>query len=248
MKKLIYLFSISFVMILLTSCFKDLDNWYTETAGYDGRYAVAVTCEEYDDDNLTIEDGEELMIYNSAANVANEIIIDTHIADGYAIKGKFNVSGSPADFRGTAESPNVIYSSAISNANNYYFIYNGNYYLPSQFGAPDELGEEYEGIQLYSRLTLESGRITSLGATTIGGNKSDGLDIKITAYTDEFIVESYQTPQDTWADINEPELAWRIKAGTRMNADGWEEHWTFNGYRYTGYPEDIGATVPVIVN
>ena len=247
MKKLIYLFSISFVMILLTSCFKDIDNWYTETAGYDGWYTVAVTCEEYDDDNLTIEDGEDFMIYNSAANVANEIVIDTHIG-GLAIKGKFNVSGSPADFKGTAESVNVLYSSELINANNYYFFYDGNPYTPSQFGSPDELGEEYEGIQVYSRITLESGKITPLGATTIGGNKSDGLNLKITAYYDEFIVESYQTPQETWDSPDEPELAWRIKAGTRKNADGWEEHWSFDGYRYTGYPEDVGSPVPVIQN
>ena len=247
MKKLIYLFSISFVMIFFTSCFEEIDNWYTETAGYDGRYQVAVSCDEYDDDNLAIEDGEELMIYNSAANVANEIIIDTHVA-GYAIKGKFTVSGSPADFKGTAESVNVLYTSELINSNNYLFIYNGNYYTPSGFGPPDELGEEYEAVQLYSRITLESGKITSLGATTIGGNKSDGVNLKITCYFDEFMIESYETPQDTWDLPDVPELAWRIKAGTRKNKDGWEEHWSFNGYRYTGYPEDIGAPVPVIEN
>ena len=46
MKKLIFVLSASLLMMSFTSCFKEIDNWYTETAGYDGRYSVAISCEE----------------------------------------------------------------------------------------------------------------------------------------------------------------------------------------------------------
>jgi len=233
------------MMLLLTSCFEKIDNWYTNTAGYDGRYVVAVTCEEYSDDDTTIEDGEELMIFNSAANIANEIIIDTQIAD-IAIKGKYKVNGDPANFTG-AESLNLNYGSDITDNNHYYFIYNGRYYTPSGFGSPDELGEEYDAVQEYVSISLVNGKITPKGATTIGGNKSDGVELELILYTDEMVIESYQTPQDTWGNPNVPELSWRVKAGTRQKAEGWEEHWTLKGYRYTGYPEDDPHTQPPII-
>jgi hypothetical protein len=65
-------------------------------------------------------------------------------------------------------------------------------------------------------------------------------------YFDYLVIESYETPQDTWSDPATPEYAWRIKEGSRVNADGWEEHWTLSGYRYTGLPEDLGNKPPII--
>jgi hypothetical protein len=232
-------------MVGFTSCFEEIDNWYTNTESYDGRFVVSKTCEEYSSDDTAIEDAEEVMIYNSAANVANEIIVDTHIA-GFSIKGKFGVTGSSAEFK-AGEPVNNISRVEEVNDDDMYIIFGGNYYYPSDLGDPEELGEEYDGVQLYARLSLEEGKITPKGATTIGGNQSDGVYLNITLYSDYFVVESYETPQDTWDDPTIPELAWRIKEGSRENADGWEEHWTLEGYRYTGLPEDIGALPPIIV-
>ena len=248
MKKLLYVLSISSMMLLLTSCFEKIDNWYTNTAGYDGRYTVALSCEEYDDDNTVIEDGEELMIFNSAANIANEIIIDTHIA-GIAVKGKYKVNGDPSNFVGAGNSLNLYYTypDEITNDNHYRFIYEGDDYAPSQFGSPDELGEEYEAIQYYASIVLESGKIVPKGATTIGGNKSDGVKVELVIYTDELVIESYETPQETWANPSEPELGWRVKAGSRRISEEMTEHWTLEGYRYTGYPEDDPHTQPPVI-
>ena len=244
-------------MMFCASCFEEKDNWYTNTSSYDGRFSVAITCEDDEYYDQVIENGYELWIYNSAANVADEIIIDTHIAanldddeEGYSIKGKFKITGSPADFKGTATSSNLYIGSEVSDANNYYFYYPGyGFFLPSKWGDADadEVGEEYQGYQIYARITLEKGNITSQGKTTIGGNKSDGVYMKVTTYCDEVIIEGIETPKETWEHPARPEYAWRVKEGSRKNAEGWEEHWILDGYRYTGFPEDDPNIKPPII-
>ena len=234
MKKIIFL-CVS-VSMMLTSCFKEIDNWYTNTSGYDGRYSIAVTCEEDPNMNLAIEDGENLMIFNSAANVADEIIISTHL-DDEPVKGKFKISGSPADFKGAAKVLNIGLGTAITTANLYYGLNANGALTAPPSGNPGSAGLERNGYQFYAQLSLDKGQITPLGKTTIGGNKSDGVLIKVTLYNDYLVYESYQTPPP-WANDNVPEFAWRVKAGSRRNDDGEELHFTLDGYRYTGFPED----------
>jgi hypothetical protein len=178
------------------------------------------------------------MIYNSAANVADEIIMDTYIA-GSHVKGKFKISGNPAGFKGENKSVNLALAATISTANLYYSFSSTGALANPPTTKPASAGLEIDGIQYYARVALESGSITPNGKTTIGGNKSDGVLLKVTMLHDYLVYESYQTPQDGWANPNIPEFAWRVKAGSRENADGDEEHWTIDGYRYTGYPEDV---------
>ncbi len=243
MKKISYI-SILFVMMLMASCFEESENWYTNTATFDGRYVVAQTCEEYDSDNTVIEDGDELMIYNSASNVENEIIIDCHIA-GLPLKGKFNVTGGSADFS-AADTVDNIERTAFG-SRDCQIISEGSFYAISAIGTPTGLGEEYDGIQYYARLSLTSGKVIPEGANTIGGNVSDSVYLSVIAYSDYFVVESFELPEDEWALPDTPEYDWRIKDGSRSNADGYEEHWGLSGYRYTGFPEDDPTTVPPIV-
>lgn len=247
MRKLAYI-GISSLVLLFTSCTEEIDNWYTSTAAYDGRFVIAATCEEDDDDNTTIADGEEMMIYNSAANIANEIIVDVHVADGFPVKGKFNVSGDAREFTATTPVDNISRSAGLSD-DDFYVLEDGTpVAYPSDLETPASAGIEYDGIQLYARVSVEMGKIVPDGATTIGGNVSDSVYVETTMYADYLTIESYQTPQDTWEDSTIPEFAWRIKDGSRTNAAGWEEHWTFSGYRYTGFPEDGNPSVPIIEN
>jgi len=266
MRKITIIISTSVAMMfMLASCFEEIENWYTNTSNYDGRYDVGITCEEDEDYNTVIRDGIQLMIYNSAANVADEIIIETNVAvvineykdgdftirelvdEGYHVKGKFKITGNSSSFKGSGAVWNL-YSNPNLAAGEYLIIFAGRYYwYTNTFFDDGDVGEEFEAIHLYSRLSMEESKITPMGATTIGGNKSDGLNMKITTYCDHLIVESYPTSQDTWADPNVPEYAWRVKEGSRKNADGWEEHWTFTGYRYTGYPEDDPNILPPII-
>jgi len=239
MKKIIYLLCISATMTL-TSCFEKLDNWYTETAAFDGRYVVATSCEEYSSDDTSIADGNEAMIYNTAANVKDEIWIETTVA-GEPIKGKFKISGDASDFKGIAPE--------VENANNGGTIlidtdYGWAPFTPSYAGyfrVPTAAGQVNDGVQLYTRVTLVEGKVIPKGATTIGGNVSDSVYVKTVMHHDYVQFVSYQLPKEEWADPDVPEFGWQLKAGsnTPADADGWDETWTLAGYRYTGFPEDM---------
>jgi hypothetical protein len=263
MKKIKYFLALFLITGLLSSCFDKIDNWYTNTSKYDGRYVVGTVCEEDDDYNVDIKYGYELWITNSAANIEDEIIIDTHVAiivteekdgdfevaeiedTGYAIKGKFKITGDPSRFQGGGIVPNLYSNSELTDGE-YYLMIDGHYYDPSDL-EDDDVGEEFDAIHLYARLSMEEGKITPQGAKTIGGNTSDAVSMKITTYCDYLVVESYTTPQVDWSDPAVPEYAWRVKEGSRKNADGWEEHWTLDGYRYTGFPEDNPNIKPPII-
>jgi len=260
MKKIKYYFALIFVPLLFTSCFEKLDNWYSNTAGYDGRFVVATTCDEYSDYDQTIRYGNELWIYNSAANVQNQIIFDSYIAidteggTSYRVKGKFDVEGNTSDFKATNSASNIGSEWAIGNPlgllndDEFYVVDDDGNPIdyPSDLPTPAGLGEEYPGIQLYSRISIDEGKIIPKGATTIGGNVSDSIYFAITAYSEYLTFESFQLPEDKWVVPGVPDFAWRVKDGSRVNADGWEEHWKLAGYRYTGFPEDNPATKPPI--
>ncbi|SBV93673.1 conserved exported hypothetical protein [uncultured Dysgonomonas sp.] len=232
MKKIFYILSV-FAALMFTSCLQEKDNWYSETAALDGRYVVATSCAEYSDDDTSIEDGEEVMIYNSAANVNDEIWIDTHVA-GTAVKSKFKITGDASGFKGvTAESSNV---STLSS----YIYVNGGFYNPATYTKPTAVGQLIGGIQVYSRVTLVEGKVTPKSATTIGGNVSDGVYIKVITHNDYVQFIGVLVPEKDWTVPGVPEFVWQLKEGsnTPADSDGMDETWTLEGYRYTGYPED----------
>ena len=271
MKKLVYILGILSIMVYFTSCFKEKDNWYTNTFKYDGRFSVAQTCDVrgeltdilFEDDyffedgvpatdysDVAIEDGAELMIYNSAANVEDEIIVDMHIAGHHYIRGKFKITGEPSNFRGTGIANNIFSNLDEIADLEYWFMDNEEiddwtstflYYI-----KPVDEGTEFDFLQLYTRFSLDEASITPDGET-ISGNPSDAVTVKITAYHDYLTVESFQTPAATWVKPDVPEYEWRIKEGSRRNADGEEEKWTLKGYRYTGYPEDDPNLLPPVI-
>lgn len=232
MKKILYLLSI-FAILMFTSCMEEKDNWYTETSTLDGRYVVATTCEEYSSDNTTIEDGEEAMIYNSAANVKDEIWIQARVA-GATIKGKFKITGDASDFKGVDANVANVKSST------FYILVDGDFYNPATYKKPTAVGQLVDGIQLYTRVTLVEGKVIPKGATTIGGNVSDSVYVKTVMHHDYIQYIGYQTPEDTWKVAGVPEFAWKVKEGSNTPADndGMNETWTLSGYRYTGMPED----------
>lgn len=220
------------------SCLEEKDNWYTETAALDGRYVVATTCEEYSDDDTSIEEGGEAMIYNSAANVKDEIWIDTKVA-GAAVKAKFKITGDASGFKGaTTEAKNVNSGSLLIDTDAGLAPFTDAY--ASYFRVPTAAGQLNDGIQLYTRATLVEGKVVPKGATTIGGNISDGVSIKMVMHHDYIQFISYLLPEEEWEDPSVPEFAWQLKEGsnTPADSDGMDETWTLEGYRYTGYPED----------
>ena len=237
MKKIIYLFSILSIIVVFSSCNEELDNWYTETTSYDGRFVVATTCEEYSSDNTTIADGLELMFYNTADNVANELWLDTEVA-GQHIKGKFKFTGEPSDFTSAVTVDNIASDSYLIDTDYGPAPFSSSY--ASYFRVPTAAGQLNDGIQLYTRITLLKGKILPNKATTIGGNTADSVYVKTIMHHDFMQFESYETPQVDWEDPEVPEFAWRAKPGTNTPATAadWDENWTLAAYRYTGMPED----------
>lgn len=223
--------------MFFSSCDNDIENWYSATFDYSGRFVVATACEEYDSDNTAIEDGLEVLIYNTAANVADEIWLDFHIA-GLPQKGKIKLNGTSQEASGTATVENISSSEYYIDTDYGLAPFDPGY--EGYFRVPESAGELNEGIQLYTRMTLESLKILPKAATTIGGNTADSVYIKVKLHHDYMQFESYQTDPETWADPDVSEYAWAIKPGTNTpaDADEWDENWTLAGYRYTGYPED----------
>lgn len=233
MKKIIYLASIFSVALMFTSCFEKIDNWYTETSPYDGRFVVSATCEEYSSDDVPLSAGMEMWIFNTAKNTANEIWIDHLSIAGHDIKARLNITGDASNFNTAVD------TELEEDAGTYVLNDNGSLgsYPPA---APASAGLKKNCITLYTRIKVDSAFISKAAATTPGGNKSDSLYVKTTLFHDGFELESYQKDASTYA--------WRVVEGSLGNKDGWEEHWTMSGYRYTGFPEDIGKKPPIVEN
>ncbi|MDR0415083.1 MAG: hypothetical protein LBH84_06675 [Prevotellaceae bacterium] len=237
MRKLIYITCI-LAAAVFTSCQKEMSNWYSETFDYSGRFVVATTCDEYEDDNTTIEDGVEVLIYNTAANVGNEIWLDFSAAASPQ-KGKFKVTGTPAESLCTETAENISSHSYYIDTDYGLAPFDPSY--AGYFRVPTAPGEANDGIQLYTFITLDTLKILPGAATSIGGNVVDSIYIKVTLHHDYMEFESREKPVDEWDDPAIPEYEWVVKpnSNTPADADDWDEHWTLAGYRYTGYPEDM---------
>ncbi|MDR0687062.1 MAG: hypothetical protein LBF55_00050 [Prevotellaceae bacterium] len=237
MRKFTYALSV-FACAVFASCDKEMDNWYSETFSYAGRFVVATACDEYDDDNTAIEDGLEVLIYNTAANLSDEIWLDFSVA-GLPQKGKLKVTGASAEAVGTTTVENVSSHSYYIDTDYGLAPFESNY--AGYFRVPTAAGEFNDGIQLYTRITLDNLKILSGAATSTGGNVADSIYLRVTLHHDYMQFESRQTDSENWADPNVPEYEWAVKPGSNTPADAadWDEHWTISGYRYTGYPEDM---------
>jgi hypothetical protein len=224
----------------LSSCQNEIDNWYSEAFDYSGRFVASTTCEEYSDDDTSIKDGNEILIYNSAANVKNEVWIDAQVA-GAHMKGKFTLSGDASSFTSASGTAKNVNSSVYYIDTDYGLVPFSSSYA-NYFREPTAAGQINDGVQLYTRITLEEGKILAKSATTIGGNVSDSVYIKCVLHHDQVQFVSHAIPDYLWETPGVPEYEWKLKENSNSfdaewDAD-WDEHWTLSGYRYTGYPED----------
>ncbi|GAP72379.1 hypothetical protein SAMD00024442_3_103 [Candidatus Symbiothrix dinenymphae] len=232
MKKLRYMMSIV-VCMALVSCENEIDNWYSETFDYSGRFVVGGTCEEYNADDFSVSDGLEVQIYNTAANIANEIWIEGYVVQAdepFHFKGKFKITGTPEHFTSTdAVVVNAAYAGQQLIAPGVPF---GNAGYAGYVPVPTASEERTWGVQWYARLTLVEGGIFPKAATTIGGNTADSVYLKLAMHYDP--IEYVSTPDLEWKF--DPTS---VIAPTTVPDDDEAEHWILTGYRYTGYPEDM---------
>ncbi|MDR2466579.1 MAG: hypothetical protein LBD35_04225 [Prevotellaceae bacterium] len=214
---------------LILSCQRELDNWHSETFDYSGRFVYA-----QEDAGLHIEDGYEIHIYNSSANIASEIWIDD--ASGlFPFKGKFKVTGAPADFSGEK----------TKNEKATLQFFNGSRYVnftqasALAYRRPTAAGQRLDGYAEYAHVTLDAGKIIPNGATTIGGNRSDSLYLKISLHSSETEFVSYEIDSKLWTVPGVPEYEWKHDPDIDRHDPDADESYELKGYRYTGYPEDM---------
>jgi hypothetical protein len=218
------------------SCDNELKNWNSATYEYDGRYVVASVCREKPSKNAIIEKGNEIYLYNTATNAANEIWLED-VSGKFPLKCRLQLNGNAAGFSGTA---------TVENTRSGYFIYSaeaGAYVEfiaanAGDFPVAEAAGRSCDGVQEYVRITLEEGKIQPASATTVGGNISDGIYLAFTLHTDNVKFVSYELPAEEWSEPDKPEYGWQLVPGSNVADPGKDEHWTLTGYRYTGYPED----------
>lgn len=231
MRNLVYIIS-AFICIAFTSCFEDKDNWYTNTSALDGRYVVGGTCEEYDDDNFSVQDGLEVRIYNTASNAADEIWIDGYLVqwgDRFPFKGRFKIQGTQEKFTSTdivvineAYTGQQLINPGVPFGDSGYVSY-----VPK----PTVAGQKTWGLQWYARMTLVEGGIFPKAATTIGGNVSDSIYLKFAMHYDP--IEYVSNSDLNW--VFDPTSV--VDPTSAPDATS-SEHWVLSGYRYTGFPED----------
>ena len=210
-----------FVVISFSSCQKELENWYSETASYDGRFIFKLMSEDM---NETIVDygGYEIQIYNTAENVPNVVWMDDH-EDMFPLKNKFELTGNASSFKSATEDftqlSNNIYSTDV---------------LPTP--APTAAGQTVTKNKGYIRTAVLEGKIIPGAAKSIGGNASDSLYIKIKLYSGTATYTSYEVAKELRADPKVPEFKWKFSSATRDPE--LDEVYVIGGYRYTGMPED----------
>lgn len=221
MKNLIVLISAFFsCAMFLSSCHEDVDNWDSATLDYSGRYVIKLLSEDGQEVYLDY-DGTEIQIYNTAANVANEIWLDDMKAL-FPLKSKFFLEGTPAGF----SSAQLAYEQLTDN------LYS--YELPGD--TPEADGESVTEERYYLRAAIYDRKITKGGYTTKGGNLTDAISFKIKIYSGTATFTSYILPESEWASPTTPEYAWKQES-VQYDPE-LDETYLVEGYRYTGFDED----------
>lgn len=220
MKKIGLYVTISSLILIFSSCMKELDSWNSETFEYSGRFIYKLMSEDMQD---TYVDGSEIQIYNTADNVQNIIWLDDH-EDVFPLKSKFQLTGDATSFKSSSDDFTKLDNNIYSTED-----------LPSP--APTAIGQTVtEDEKWYIKATLLEGKIIPGAATSVGGNVTDSLYIKIKLYSGTATYTSYEIPEALRADPKVPEFKWRFTSATHDPA--MDEVYVIGGYRYTGMPED----------
>jgi|AGTN01.1.fsa_nt_gi hypothetical protein len=222
MKKIIYLLNILCVAIAFSSCQEDLEIWNSETLEYSGRFVFKLMSEDMQDTYVDYE-GYEIQIYNTAENVANVIWMEDH-GDIFPLKSKFELTGNALSFKSATEDFSQLPDNILSTED---------YPTP----APTAAGQTFiEDEKEYIRASILEGKILPGAATSIGGNSTDSLYIKIKLYSGTATYTSYEIAEALRADPAVPEFRWRFTSATHDSS--MDEIYVIGGYRYTGMPED----------
>ncbi|MDR0560137.1 MAG: hypothetical protein LBG92_08190 [Prevotellaceae bacterium] len=237
MMKNISFYLLTCITLSFAACNDEVESWNSATFDYAGRFVVSATCREKPSKDILIDKGNEIYIYNSAANVADEIWIDD-VLGKIPLKCKFRLNGSPASFSSVAVAENI---------KSLYYIYNnvsGKYVKftsdnKEDFPVATAVGQTAAGISEYIRASIQEGKILPKLATSPGGNVTDSVYVSFVLQSETVDFVSELVPEIDWKTPGVPEYGWKVKDGTNVPAPDLTENWVVSGYRYTGYPEDM---------
>lgn len=221
MRKISAFIGILFASVLcLTSCEQEVEVWDSETLDYSGRYVIKLMNEDMSK-VIHDYDGSELMIYNTATNVPNEMWLED-MSQLIPLKSKFFFSGTPDSFKSTHTEFDKLTDNLLTIS------------LPKT--APTAEGQTKEEERKHLRSFVIDGKITPQSVTTKGGNKADGILIKVKLYSGSATFKSLKKAEKEWANPTVPEYKWAPSAISHDATK--DEVIVITGYRYTGFSED----------
>lgn len=206
-----------FVGFALAGCEQEgPEVWDSATLEYSGRWIVGVY-----EGTTEIMSGEEIQIYNTAANLPNEVWIDWF----NVLKGKCKLNGNAAAFSTASDATNIApFESAVLKK--------------VKDTIPNAAGQVLPYILAYNQFTVSDGKIVLGGATTPGKNTADAISFKITLKSFTFNYVSVKTDPATWADPTKPEYGWEMDNNSLTYDSSSDEAYDIRGFRYTGFDED----------
>ncbi|ADV45205.1 lipid-binding protein [Bacteroides helcogenes] len=207
--------------LFFASCQKDVEVWDSATLDYSGRYVVKLMNENMTETQHDY-DGTELRIYNTSANVANEMWIENIIPDVISLKSKFFFTGSPTSFKSTSTEFDKLTDNLLS--------------ITAPSKEPTADGQTTEVKRKDLRAYVEDGKIIPKAVTTKGGNTADSLYLKIKLYSGTVTFKSQKKPESEWKNPTVPEYSWKLSS--IAHDAGKDKTVVIGGYTYTGFPED----------
>lgn len=221
MKKNILYISLFFFTLTMSSCKEDVEIWDSNTLGYSGTYFWELFSEDMTDVYVGYDHDVQLMIYNSSANVENEVWIED--TDGvFPLKSKFSLQGTPESF----SSVSMDFADLINDVNAIV--------VPDD--KPTGLSQEVTEDRDYIRNAILEGKILANAGTTISGNPVDSLYIKIKLLSGTVTFTSKAVPVELRADPEVEEFAWEYSNATYDNT--LDETYVISGHRKTGFSQD----------
>ncbi|RZT96959.1 lipid-binding putative hydrolase [Ancylomarina subtilis] len=215
MKKLLYILVVG--LIGLTACNDDIEIWDSAVLDYSGTYVVDLT----DVDGNVHHDMIE--IYNTAANVENEVIIDDHNGT-IELRSKFSLDGDFSNFKSKSIdfADLALNENAIADAK------------PET--APTGLDQTASPETWYIKAAITEGKILPKGMTTEAGNVADSIYMKVVLYSGTVNFKSASVPTEYRANPDVEEFEW-VFVDVAHDATK-DETVVISGNRYTGFPED----------
>ena len=203
------------------SCSEDLEIWDSNTLSYSGTYDIQLLSEDESTVYIDYSAGDQIQLYNTAANVANDIWI--YDLDGvFPLTSKFNFTGDSTSF--------------MSSSSNWDDLTNNLDAIELPATAPTAAGETVTEDRDYIRAAITEGSIGTADVETTGGNTSDSVRMKIVLYSGTATFTGYETDEESWVVPGVPEFAWEFTSVAYDNT--LDETYVISGYRYTGHEED----------